>query len=206
MKNNIIKGRVFLKRLRRFIWTTILGGVIVVLPLTLLFIVLRMIYNFIFQFVEPLSRIFNFEKGIQAWIADLLAFLVIIATFFFIGLVIRTRIGKNIFATIENTVLMKFPFYGTLRDTVQSLFGKKRTPFQKVVLCDVFGNGVLMTGFVSEELPNGNYSVFVPTGPNPTNGFIFHMRPEQLQFVDVKPEDAMRTIIGVGVGSDILFK
>ncbi len=62
-----------------------------------------------------------------------------------------------------------------------------------------------MTGFVAEQLSPNMYSIFVPTGPNPTNGFIFHVPEEKIQFVDAKPEDAMRTIIGVGTGSSILF-
>jgi len=62
-----------------------------------------------------------------------------------------------------------------------------------------------MTGFVTNELPNGLYTVFVPTAPNPTNGYIFHLRKDQLEFLDIKAEDAMRTVIGVGTGSEILF-
>ena len=38
-----------------------------------------------------------------------------------------------------------------------------------------------------------------------TNGFIFHVKKEQLEFVDTRPEEAMRTIIGVGTGSEVLF-
>ena len=70
----------------------------------------------------------------------------------------------------------------------------------------VFTSDTLMTGFVTEILNEDLYTVFVPTGPNPTNGFIFHVKKDQLVFVDTKPEDAMRTIIGVGTGSGILFK
>ena len=63
-----------------------------------------------------------------------------------------------------------------------------------------------MTGFVTDdELGHGFLTIFVPTGPNPTNGFIFHVPEDKVYYVDVRPEDAMRTIIGVGTGSRILF-
>lgn len=58
-----------------------------------------------------------------------------------------------------------------------------------------------MTGFVTDELPNGKLTIFVPTGPNPTNGFIFHVDEDQVEYLDTNTEDAMRSIIGVGVGS-----
>ena len=76
-------------------------------------------------------------------------------------------------------------------------------PFTDVVLVDVFSNGTRMTGFITDEHASGNLTVFVPTGPNPTNGFIFHVTKEQVTRLDadIRTDDAMRTIIGVGVGS-----
>jgi uncharacterized membrane protein len=64
-----------------------------------------------------------------------------------------------------------------------------------------------MIGFISAETNEGGgmYSVFVPTGPNPTNGFIFLMEKEQVTFLDIKSEEAMRMIIGVGTGSEKLL-
>jgi uncharacterized membrane protein len=36
--------------------------------------------------------------------------------------------------------------------------------------------------------------------------FVFHAQKEHLKYLDVRPEDAMRTIIGVGTGSRVLFE
>ena len=74
-------------------------------------------------------------------------------------------------------------------------------PFSEVVEVDIFNNGTRMIGFISDEMSDGRYSVFVPTGPNPTNGFIFLVDKAQLHFVDVAPEEAMRTVVGVGTGA-----
>ncbi len=71
----------------------------------------------------------------------------------------------------------------------------------KVVLADVYGTGAMMMGFVTDISEDGVVTVFAPTGPNPTNGFIFHMPADRVQYIDVKPEEAMKTIIGVGTGS-----
>ena len=98
----------------------------------------------------------------------------------------------------------RLPFYSTIRGTVQQVFADKGSSFSKVVLIDVFE--VKMTGFVTSETEDGMYTVFVPTAPNPTNGFIFHTTADKLTFLDIRPEDAMRTVIGVGTGSDILFE
>jgi len=63
-----------------------------------------------------------------------------------------------------------------------------------------------MTGFVTDRLDSGDITVFVPTGPNPTNGYIFHLKPDQVEEIDASTEEAMRSIIGIGVGSNKVIK
>ena len=199
--------QVFLRRLRRFFLTTVIGGIAVVLPFTILIMLVRFIVNFFSSILAPIRPLFPFSQGVAEWIIDLLSFAIVITAFFMIGLVVRTSFGSRMFTRFEERWLMQLPFYSVLRETVRQFFGAKKTPFSQVVLADVFNNGMLMTGFVTDdELGNGYITIFVPTGPNPTNGFIFHVPEQRVRFVDTRPEDAMRTIIGVGTGSAILFK
>lgn len=61
-----------------------------------------------------------------------------------------------------------------------------------------------MTGFITDET-DGIYTVFVPTAPNPTNGFVFHMPANQVELLNVETDKALRSIIAIGVGSqDVL--
>jgi uncharacterized membrane protein len=43
--------------------------------------------------------------------------------------------------------------------------------------------------------------VFVPTGPNPTSGNIYHLPGDRVRSVDVPVDQAMRAIISCGAGS-----
>ena len=78
-------------------------------------------------------------------------------------------------------------------------------PFSQVVLVDAYNTGVLLTGFVTETVSGDIYTVFVPTAPNPMNGNIYHVPASQLRFLDIEPEKAMRSIVGMGTGSSELF-
>jgi len=198
--------RAFLRRLRNFFFTTVIGGLVVVMPISLLLMIIRFIFNFTTNFLDPIIKLFDFENKVGEWLIDLIALSAIIMLFFIIGLTVRTELGSKLFNRIDKQLLSQLPFYSILRDTVQQFFGNKKVPFSQVVLVDVFNNDTLMTGFVTGELENGLYTIFVPTGPNPTNGFIFHVKKHQLTFLKVRPEEAMRTIIGVGTGSEILFR
>ncbi len=201
------RWRVFLRRLRRFFLTSVIGGVAVVLPITIFIALLRFIVSFTSGILAPLRPLFPFSRDVADWLIDLLSFSIVITLFFMIGLVVRTQYGNKAISRFEERWLMQLPFYSVLRETVRQFFGGKKAPFSQVVLCDPFGSGMLMTGFVTDdELGHGYLTIFVPTGPNPTNGFIFHVPEDKVYFVNTRSEDAMRTIIGVGTGSRVLFE
>lgn len=198
--------RTFLRDIQSFVITTILGGLVVVLPITVFVFVIRLLFNLIIGLIRPLSSLFGFSDSINEWLINILVLAAILLLFFLIGLAVRTEIGKKLFRRMEEQWLAPLPFYGVIRETVQQLFSRDRMPFSQVVLVDPYGSGMLMTGFVTDELPNGFYTVFVPTAPNPTNGFIFHVKPDQLHFVDTKSEEALRTVISLGIGSRRMFE
>ncbi|MEM9888156.1 MAG: DUF502 domain-containing protein [Bacteroidota bacterium] len=193
----------FTKKLITFLTTTLLGGVLVLLPITLFILLVQFVLRIATRVIEPIAAIFS-NASLAPLIAYLLAFAIVVAFCFVVGLFVRTRSGNAVVRYFNRYYLSKLPFYNTIQETVRQFFGKKGSSFSQVVLVDVFDT--LMTGFVTAEHENGIYTVFVPTAPNPTNGFIFHVKKEKLIFTDTKPEDAMRTVIGVGTGSGILFR
>lgn len=193
-----------MKRLRYFLLNTLIGGFLVILPLAIFAALIQLTLRIVRNILAPLSTAIqnSFDLQVPAYVFSLIAFAIVILLCFVIGLFIRTRFGKNMFSNIESTYLLRLPLYGTIKETVQQFTGAKKMPFSDVVLVDVFSNGTRMTGFITDEHESGNYTVFVPTGPNPTNGFIFHVTKEQVvKLDDVGTDDAMRSIISVGVGS-----
>lgn len=200
------KTRSFIQQLQQFFLTTLIGGVVVVLPLALLVMLVRFIWGFMTSLLSPLRGIFPIPGHVESWLLDIISLLVVLIAFFLIGLFVRTSIGGRFFKSLEARFLDPLPLYATLRNTVQQFAGLKKMPFSDVVLVDAFGNGNLMTGFVTEQISEDLFTVFVPTAPNPTNGFVFHLRRDQFKHVDIKTEDAMRTIIGMGTGSTALFQ
>ncbi|MEQ8703489.1 MAG: DUF502 domain-containing protein [Phaeodactylibacter sp.] len=197
--------RIF-KRLRRFFATTFIGGLVVILPLTLFFFLVRLLVNFMTNMASPVRALLPFSDELPGWFLDFMALAIVLTLFFILGLVVRTSSGSKMVTSFEQRWLMSLPFYNVLRETVRQFIGRKKVPFSQVVLADPFGSGTLMTGFVTDdELENGYVTVFVPTGPNPTNGFVFHMKKEDVKYVNTRPEDAMRSIISVGAGSSSLF-
>ena len=88
-----------------------------------------------------------------------------------------------------------------VKETVVQFLGTENRPFSSVALVEVFGNETLMTAFVTDRHKDGSYTVFVPTGPNPMSGNIYHLEREFVHPVEVPVEVAMRSIISCGAGS-----
>ncbi|HMO38296.1 MAG TPA: DUF502 domain-containing protein [Saprospiraceae bacterium] len=192
-------------QMRRFFVTTIIGGLAVILPVTIFVLLIRLLLQVITAILAPVSGLFDFIGDAAQWLVPFLSFIIIIVVFFLVGLFVRTNLGENFFKNLEERWLIQLPFYRVIRDTVRQLVGVEKMPFSQVVLADVFANGIWMTGFVTDEHPNDYYTIFVPTSPNPTNGFVFHIHASKLKFLEAKSEDAMSAIIGLGIGSKVLF-
>ena len=142
----------------------------------------------------------------QEILADILVIAVILTLCFVIGVFVRTRLGKWIFQTLENKILKIAPGYSLIKETVMQFLGGKRSPFSSVALVQIFANETLASAFVTDTHEDGSYTVFVPTGPNPTSGNIYHLAARFVHPVDVPVEDAMRSIISCGAGSTKLIK
>ncbi len=198
--------RTLLQKLTRFIATTVLGGVVVVLPAVILFLLVRLIFRSIVPILEPVGHLFELQEYVQKWMVDILSLALVITGFFLLGLMVRTRFGRRFFDRIEQQYLYKLPLYSILRETIRQFTGSTKAPFSQVVLVDVFNSSTKMLGFITEELTNDELAVFVPTGPNPTNGFIFILPRDKVELVNIRTEDAMRIVIGLGVGMDIAIR
>lgn len=193
-----------LRRMRKFFFTTILGGLAAILPLAILIVVFRWIIGMIEKYLAPLVRLVNTNSAIQEFLIYLLAIVAILTAFFLAGLVIQTRLGRFFKKVFEQKYLMKIPGYKVARETVMQFFGKNRSFFSEVVLVDIFNSGTLMTGFITDN--HGEYiTVFVPTGPNPTSGNIYHVKPDKIIRTNIPVDTGMKTIISCGAGSTEIF-
>lgn len=200
MKNGIFK------RLKNFLKTTLLGGLAAILPMALIFIFFRWIFNIIKRYLEPIVNLIEVDTDIQLAILYIIVLAAILGVFFFIGLVIRTRIGRFFNEVMEEKYLLKIPGYKIARDTVMQFFGKNRSFFSEVVLVDIFDSGTLMTGFITDDHQGSGFvTVFVPTGPNPTSGNIYHINRDKVFRTSAAVDNGMKSIISCGAGSKEIF-
>lgn len=190
-----------MKRAKSFIKTTLLGGLVVILPSTIVAAVFSWLYSKATGLIQPVTDFLVEKSDLKEVVADVLVLTLIVSICFAIGLAVKTRVGRFVHEKLETRVLRIAPGYTIIKEAVLQFLGRKKSPFSRVALVQLFENRTLATAFVTDEHEDGSMSVFVPTGPNPTSGQIFHLEPEFVHLISVRVEDAMRSIISCGAGS-----
>jgi len=97
--------------------------------------------------------------------------------------------------------------YKTTQDIVKTLFVTDKDSFKYVVMAPFPYKGLYSIGLVSRKAPDtcSNainkelISVFVPTTPNPTTGFLLLFNKDDLIYLDMKTEEAVKYIVSCGV-------
>jgi len=194
-------------KLKGFLKTSLLGGVVVILPVAILAAVSLWIFRLVTGLIEPLTRLLIKDSQLNEYAAEVIVIILIILTCFFVGVLVRTRLGAFLYRVIETRILKLAPGYSMIKDTVLQIFGsRKDSPFSSVAIAQIFGNDTRVTAFITDSHADGSYTLFVPTGPNPTSGLIYHLDGKYVHPVNIPVQDAMRSIISCGAGSAKLMQ
>ncbi len=196
----------FFRRLRNFLRTTLIGGIVALAPLTLIVLLFRWVITVIGRNLTPLVDTILQDPDPNPFYKlalYVITFTAVLVFFFIIGLVVRTRLYRFM-SKVEDRYLQKIPGYKLAKETVQQFFGKNRSFFSEVVLVDIFNSGALMTGFITDD-QGEVVTVFVPTGPNPTSGNIYHLGRDRVLKTGAPVDTGMKSIISCGAGSAELF-
>ena len=189
-----------------------LTGCLAFLPLVVtigfLWLVFKKIDNLL------ITQIINFLP--EAWIEStparffwkLIALVIVIGLVTFIGIITRNVLGKKLLQIAEFMV-SKIPFINKIYISVKEIRdtfvgGKKK--FNHLVLVEYPSKGIYTLGFVTnpappeikEKLTEPMVSVFLPTSPNPTNGWLIYVAERELISLKMSVEEGMKLIISGG--------
>ena len=121
------------QRTKNFLKTTLLGGVIVILPITILIFAFRWLFGVVSSGIEPLTDLVVrtiplLSNRYDELIATLIVIFVILGGCFLVGLFIRTRLGQMLYNSLEGGLLSRAPGYKMVKETVNQFFGRKQSP------------------------------------------------------------------------------
>lgn len=198
-------------RLKEFIKATLFGGIVVILPVAIIVFFIKWLVKIVTDLIQPLTNYALSNYQIPEIVADGLVVIVIILICFIMGFVAQTTIGNYLHNLFDDLLQKLAPGYRMVKEVVVQVFGQSESsPFAngQVARVRLFGEDcpTEVTALITDQHSDGTYTIFMPTGPNPTSGNIYHVQPSQVTLCPHVPLDsAMRTVIACGAGSGDLF-
>jgi uncharacterized membrane protein len=177
-------------------------GLLVVLPLLVTYWLLKLPVQALDNLVSPL---------IEALVGRRLpglGVLLMLALIFLVGIFASNIVGARLLRSFEQ-FLLRIPLVRSIFGPARQLFSamaKDDTSEQEVVAVEFPRRGLTMVGFVTRRDEHG-VTVFLPTTPNPTSGFLVVCAAQEVTPLPMSFDEAMQMIVSggfVGPGAAIL--
>lgn len=187
----------------------LLGGIVVLLPLTIVIAFFRWMFKFFTGLIQPYTDDLISVYAMPDYAGHLIVVTIIVLLCLIAGTLVSTRIGNWLWNSIDAFLQEKLPGYKAVKELVAQLVQGGGAARGEVCLVKLMGKDIdiTVTGLVTSRHADGRVTVFVPCGPNPTTGFIYHVAPELVELrPDIKVDAMMKTVIGCGVGAADVLK
>jgi len=200
-----------------FIRRTFLAGLLILLPLFITYVLIAFLFDIFTGVGAPLvTGLFRLlgANGLASPLLPFVNLLLSLAVIFLLGVVGTNILGRRVLTGFES-LLLRLPLvrtiYSSAKQVVETFQGPGRS-FQRVVLIEYPRKSAWTLGLVATErhdslglFPSENVlTVFIPTTPNPTSGYLVIVSPEDVKDIDFTVEEAFKFIMSGGiVGRDL---
>jgi len=203
---------------KRTIKRTLLTGLVILTPLLVTGWVVRFIFEQIHQFMTPTVLRFlrlvgpgeNLEHTVLRFGVPFISILFAVLSIYLLGLLGGNVIGRQFLQGVDQ-LLMRIPMvrgiYSATRQFLETFSGDKSQAFRKVVLVEYPRKGLWTMGLVSNEtkgevatcVDHPMVSVFIPTTPNPTSGWLLFVPIVDVIELQMSVDDAFKMIVSGGI-------
>ena len=197
-----------------------LTGLVVIAPVALTIWLIWRVIGWIDGFVLPfipnlyhpdniLNTIFGQDVAINIRGLGVVVFLLFTT---FVGWIAKGFLGRSLIRVGENLV-RRMPvvrsIYSGVKQIAETVFAQSDRSFEKACLVEYPRKGIWAVGFISTEAKgevkykaksnSDLLSVFVPTTPNPTSGFMLFFSRNDVIELEMSIEDAAKLVISAGL-------
>jgi uncharacterized membrane protein len=178
-----------------FVKTTLVGGLLIVVPIYLAVLLLLKAMQSVMGLVRPFAQL------LPPWLpaAQLLSLGLVLSTCFLIGLAVRAPTGRALRERLERSLFDRIPGYALLRSLTQRLAGESREHVWQPALAEI--EDALVPAFIIEELADRRFTVFVPSVPTPLAGAVYVLSRDRVHPLDVPFTQAIQTVSRWGAGA-----
>jgi uncharacterized membrane protein len=184
--------------------TTLIGGVVFLLPLIVVLAVVGHALQIAVQAVTPLVQAVPQLQAGGIALVTVAAVLLLIALCYGAGVLARAAFGRRLSTGFEDKLTTVYPRYHVIKAMSQNLHGALGQRLLRPVLLSFDDQQQL--GYDIERLADGRAVVFVPGSPDAWSGNVLLVDPARVQPLDVDPAGMARSLQGMGRGLAALLQ
>lgn len=195
-----------ISKLKTYLFT----GILVTFPVTITFYMACELFLWIDKWSRSLIPPKFASHEIIPYIPGI-GVVMLIAVLILIGMFTTGFIGR-FFVRLGDWIVSKMPLisslYSLLKQLFETIFSPKSQSFKEAVLVEYPRKGIWIIGFLAGETTgelndkiaqSPALSVFIPTTPNPTSGFLILIPEKDIIKLDMSVEDALKYVVSCGI-------
>ena len=187
-----------------------LTGILVITPLILTIYVAWAFITFVDNLVVPLVPFDYRPSNYLPFSIPGLGLIIVFIFTTFVGLLATGLFGRTLIRIWEN-ILNRMPVvrsvYSAIKQILETVMATQSDAFRQAVLVQYPRKDIWAIGFVTgstkgevgKRVDKKMVNVFMPTTPNPTSGFLLFFPEEDLIFLNMSVEDALKLVVSGGM-------
>lgn len=181
-----------------FIKNTLVGGLLVVVPVMLLYLGLKEVAELLVAMVDPIADLFPeyFPENVR--LPGIIAALVLTAVSFIAGLAMRSELLSRIASSIKRALLDKLPMYKMLERISAALIAGDKTSFAAAMYRH--GNGELEPAYIVEDHGDGRLTILIPLSPTAFAGHVRIVSKTDVDYLDCSFDELSLSVTHFGIG------
>lgn len=184
-----------MRSVKEYILSTLVGGVLVVVPVYLALLLLLKAMQSLAGLVRPIAML------LPDWVPgeNILSLLLVLILCFLVGLAVRTEIGRTMRERLERSLFESMPGYALFKSLTQQMAGASRENVWKPAMAEI--EEALVLAFIIEELEDGRFTVFIPSVPTPLAGTVYVLTRDRVHPLDIPFTTALKSVSRWGSGT-----
>ncbi len=195
-----------MKTIAEFFKNTIIGGLLVLLPLLLLWGLSAQAFGVVVKIAAPIVHLL--PKDVLADTPRLkqsVAVVLLIGASFIFGVLLRAAFVRRMQQWVEDRTLARLPVYTLMKNLVSGAVQPKSSEGFKPAML-LLSEGMQRPAYVIEDHGDGNLTVFLPSAPAAFSGMVHVVSRDRVVFLNVTLLELMRSITQYGAGLRELLK
>jgi uncharacterized membrane protein len=189
----------------RHVKAKFLTGLFILIPVIVTVYVIYVVVSSIDAMIYPVvHRITQALTGREIFIPGTGLLLIVILAYV-TGIFATNYMGKKMLHLTE-AFFSRIPFvksiYSSVKDMTDAFSSQTKKAFKEAVLVEFPFKGRHAIGFITKRIATDGEetvcSVFIPTTPNPTGGYLIMVPERELRFLQMSVDEALKYIISLG--------